>query len=67
MAKWVRTNGVQPPCVRDCPGRKPGCGAECEKWQEYITKREALYKQRHLECITNGAIADGYRRMGGTR
>ena len=33
----------------DCPDRKPGCGATCEKWAEYVKARDAEYIRRHLQ------------------
>ena len=33
----------------DCPDRKPGCGANCEKWAEYVKLRDAEYERRHRE------------------
>ena len=32
----------------DCPDRKPGCGASCEKWAEYVKARDAEYERRYL-------------------
>ena len=39
------------PCYKketrtDCPDRKPGCGATCEKWAEYVKLRDAEYERR---------------------
>ena len=34
------------PCGRDCPDRKPGCGAVCEKWKQYEAERDAWYKAK---------------------
>ena len=34
------------PCTKDCPRRKPGCGAECPEWQEYLKRREKKYEAR---------------------
>ena len=37
---------MEQPCPRDCPDRKPGCGANCEKWQQYVAARNAAYEAR---------------------
>ena len=30
----------------DCPDRKAGCGASCEKWAEYVKARDEFYERR---------------------
>ena len=35
------------PCPRDCPERKAGCGATCERWQAYVKQRNAEYDERY--------------------
>ena len=37
---------LEQPCVKDCPGRKAGCAINCEKWAEYLKRREKLYEER---------------------
>lgn len=37
------------PCERDCPERKPGCGAVCEKWIQYTAEREKWYAAKLKE------------------
>lgn len=37
---------MKQPCERDCPDRKAGCGATCEKWQAYVKERDAEYERR---------------------
>ena len=34
------------PCKSDCPDRRVGCHAECEKYKAYRADREKLYKKR---------------------
>ena len=29
------------PCKKDCPNRKGGCAAECQKWLAYEKKKHA--------------------------
>jgi hypothetical protein len=38
----------------DCPDRHGGCHIECERWAEYVEKRNKHYEQRHKEV--NGAV-----------
>lgn len=57
-------NAAMQPCKRDCPDRAPGCGAKCEKWQQYTQEREKEYDRRRTSYLIAGAINDGYRRMG---
>ena len=33
----------------DCPNRKPECGATCEKWKEYVSKRNDFYELKEKE------------------
>ena len=33
----------------DCPDRHGGCSATCERWAEYVEKRNKNYKKRHME------------------
>lgn len=65
MAGYIRRNGLRQPCAKDCPDRKPGCVADCERWQAYIEQREEMYRQKRMDTITNDVIVDGMRRMGG--
>ena len=50
-------NKIPHPCYdpitkTDCPNRKAGCFADCEKWAEYVTKRAAEYERReHLSKV----------------
>lgn len=45
------SNGV------DCPDRHAGCAATCEKWAEYVRKRNRNYNERlyysDIECATD--------------
>lgn len=59
MVPDLRIRGVdrmnQPLCDRDCPERKGGCHAHCEK---YHKKRKALDEKIAKERLAN--CADGY-------
>lgn len=44
---------LTPPCTQDCQRRKPGCGAKCPEWLEYVEKRNQLYKARAEEAENN--------------
>lgn len=46
-------NELKQPCVKDCPGRKAGCAVNCEKWAEYLKKREKLYEDRLRRTDSN--------------
>lgn len=44
----------QSPCYNrrtstDCPNRRAGCSANCEKWQKYVNERNEEYEKRHAE------------------
>lgn len=38
----------------DCPNRHPGCGATCEKWQEYTKAKQKVYENRMIQSTMNG-------------
>lgn len=40
-----RCSEIQHPC-KDCPDRKAGCSAKCEKWAAYVKNRNAAYDER---------------------
>lgn len=65
--RWQHACKIQPPCDRECPGRKAGCATTCDKWAEYVAKCDKDYHNRVIMAGVNDAISDGYRRMGGTR
>lgn len=46
----------------DCPNRKEGCAANCEKWREYKSEKEEDYRQRVLRC--NGKPKDTHHKNG---
>ena len=56
-------NGLKPPCEKDCPDRKAGCGATCASWKEYEAKRNAEYKRREALFNQATATAAGKRRL----
>ena len=40
---------VKQPCTRECPDRKAGCHAKCEKWLKYEEARNAEYERTAKE------------------
>ena len=55
----MRINTV---CKQDCPGRYPGCGANCK---ERIKEREAnleKYRKRAVDAEIDNVVVDGLRR-----
>lgn len=42
---------VNQPCAKDCPDRKAGCHASCERWAAYEKERNEEYKKRLLETV----------------
>lgn len=55
-----RRSEIQHPC-KDCPDRKAGCSAKCEKWAAYVEKRNAAYAER-LKRADKRAGTDAYSR-----
>ena len=51
---------LQHPC-KDCPDRKAGCSAKCEKWAAYVKKRNAAYAER-LKRADKRAGKEAYSR-----
>ena len=53
---FERVTGIEQPCVKDCPGRKAGCAVGCEKWADYLEKRQKIYderlRQNYASCET---------------
>lgn len=45
----------------DCPDRHSGCGATCEKWAEYVVKRDAEYVQRQTDAMLSRARISNWR------
>ena len=39
-------NEVPSPCGRGCKDRKPGCGASCDRWHDYVAERNAHYDEQ---------------------
>lgn len=54
-------NMPKPPCGKDCPDRKAACSANCEKWAQYVKKRNAAYAER-LKNSERMAGTDAYLR-----
>jgi hypothetical protein len=54
-------NGLKQPCEQECPDRKPGCGASCEKWKAYVAKRNEEYQRRAVESEKGRATAASKR------
>ena len=42
----MNVNEKRIPCLRDCPGRAPGCHALCERYQVFQREREQIYAER---------------------
>ena len=40
----------------DCPNRKPGCNGKCEKWNDYVKKRNEDYRKRMISCDAHDII-----------
>lgn len=55
---------MKQPCLRDCPRRNPGCGADCPEWAEYVKWRDKEYDRRKQICKQSEAITDGFMRCG---
>jgi hypothetical protein len=51
---------IKTPCPRDCPGRRPGCGATCEKFQKHRAECEERYKRNAEQVMINDVL---YGRM----
>lgn len=49
------------PCVKDCPDRRAGCAAECEKWKAYVAKRNEEYARNVAEGEKDRATAASKR------
>lgn len=45
-------------CAKDCPGRKPGCHAKCEKYQRERTKYDQENKIDYPEKAFNTYMAE---------
>ena len=49
-------------CPRDCPGRYPGCGANCERFKAHRAEREAVYQKRLTQARIAIVLDNGYRK-----
>lgn len=49
-------------CPRDCPGRFPGCAANCERWAKYAEERGKTYKGRLNQMRIGMILTDGQRK-----
>lgn len=49
-------------CPPDCPGRYPGCGANCKTFQKHRAERLEVYKSR-ADNIRIGEVLHPYRRV----
>lgn len=49
-------------CPPDCPGRYPGCGANCEKFQQHRAKCAERYKRNVAQVEIGTVLYDGWRR-----
>lgn len=57
---------MKQPCQRDCPKRKPGCGATCPDWSKWVAWKEQEYKKRLMNAQIGYALEDGWKRKGRT-
>lgn len=55
----MRLNTV---CQRDCPGRHPGCAANCEKRKAEREANLARYQKKANEWMIDDVLASGVRR-----
>ena len=53
---------VKTVCPPDCPGRYPGCGANCKTFQAHREERLEVYKSR-ADNIRIGEVLHPYRRV----
>lgn len=49
-------------CPPDCPGRYPGCGANCKTFQEHRTECLERYK-RNAQQVKIGDILHPHKRV----
>lgn len=49
-------------CQRDCPGRHPGCSANCEKWKAEREAKLARYQQKEQDWKIDDTLNSGVRR-----
>lgn len=55
---------MTPPCKKngkDCPLRRAGCQARCEKYRAFRDEREAQYKRNEVNVMI-GDVLKGHRR-----
>lgn len=53
---------IKTPCPRDCPGRAPGCGANCPTWQEHRAEAMKRYEERARQVRISDVLRDGYEK-----
>lgn len=54
-------------CPRDCPGRYPGCGANCETFKAHRAKRAEVYKQRLYQQNVKDAAYGSWNKQRGMK
>lgn len=46
-----------------CPNRHGGCSVTCEKWQEYLSRRNQRYQEKAQEQETKRTFIDFKRNL----
>lgn len=49
-------------CPPDCPGRYPGCGANCETFKEHRAKCAERYKKNVAQVEIGSVLYEGWRK-----
>lgn len=49
-------------CPPDCPGRYPGCGANCEHFQKHRAECAERYKRNVMQTAVNDTMYSGRRK-----
>ena len=49
---------MRSPCAKDCPDRKQGCHAKCEKYLEYYQHNREKNKKAQAEVIATNFTRD---------
>lgn len=46
---------IKAPCARDCQERSAECRIACEKWAEYVKRRDEAYEERIRRAVAKSA------------
>ena len=55
-------NKIPSPCTKDCANRKPGCGAMCDRFLDYVAERNASYDAERMRKDAKHYTYAGHRR-----